>query len=151
MVAFRNFANRPANFWKLLIDRADPLASEWGYFKGEPPLCNVYLFISPVKYAYFKGLRMQPSDVSVFIKFYSPSFATQQQTLLWNTENIFVCQRFLFPEHSVLCLIPTERSFGTSVFCLPKISLPRALRLMSDTNQKSFGTSVFLSAKDFSS
>jgi len=115
MVAFRNFANTPTNFWTLPIDRADPLAPQWGCFKGEPPLCNVHLFISPVKYAYFKGLRMWSSNVSVFIKFYSPSFATQQQTLLWNTENIFACQRFLFPEHSVWCLIPIQRSFGTSV------------------------------------
>jgi len=115
MVAFRNFANTPTNFWTLPIVRADPLAPQWGCFKGKPPLWNVYLFIIPVKYANFKVLRMWPSNVSVFIKFYSPSFATQQQTLLWNTENIFACQRFLFPEYSVLCLIPIQRSFRTSV------------------------------------
>jgi hypothetical protein len=72
MVAFRNFANTPTNFWTLPVDRAVPLASQWGCFKGEPPLCNAYLFISPVKCADFKALRMWPSNVSVFIKFYSP-------------------------------------------------------------------------------
>jgi hypothetical protein len=76
-VAFRNFANTPTNFWTLPVDRADPLASQGGCFEGKPPLCNAYLFISPVKYADFKALRMRPSNVSVFIKFYSPSFATQ--------------------------------------------------------------------------
>jgi len=127
MVAFRNFANTPTNFWTLPVDRADPSASQGGCFKGELPLCIAYMFFSPVKYADFKALRMWPSNVSVFIKFYSPSFATQQQTLMWNTENIFACQRTLFPEHSVLCLIPTQRSFGTSVTA-PKVITGRGGR-----------------------
>ena len=109
MVAFRNFANTPTNFRTLLVDRADPLASQCGCFKGKPPLCNACLFISPVKYADFKAFRMWPSRRFGIYKVLLPFFR--------NTTAIALVEQWEY-------------------FCLSKISLPRALRLMFDTKPK---------------